>query len=326
MKLGILGTGEMAGRVAAAVAKMKNVEVAAAASRNLEDACTFGLKHDIRRVFGKYEGLLQDEEVDLVYIPAPQSYHALYSSDCISKGKPVLVEKSFAVNADQAEALIAKAESEKVFITEAMWSRFTPMARKLKSLISDGRIGKINSISIRCGEDMRTLQRVTDPAFGGGALLEKGVCAIDLIMQLVDLKIADITSEARLSRKGIDFEDNIILSFREGDEEVRCMIYASVIGAAENTATVYGSGGYIVVGDLSEISSIKIYDSKGRLTEDIEAPQYEETAFSFALEACRKAIEEKKLECEELTHREIVLRMKILDLIRRGMGVKYPFE
>lgn len=323
LKVGILGTGEMAGVMAASIAEMEHAEVWAVASRTMEDACTFALKYDIKKAYGTYEELLKDKEVELVYIAVPQSHHALYASQCIDKKKPVLLEKSFTVNAEQAEALIAKAEHEGVFITEAVTIRYMPMAKKIKEIVESGIIGKINTITANLGYAMTEKQRILDPALAGGALLELGVYPLTLITLIAGTGVTDISCEARKSKSGIDLEDHVFLVVKEGTDEIRCAFYTSVIGPADQSGIVYGTQGYMVIGNIENLSYVEVYDKDHKRVERIEQS---ENRYMYEIEACRRAIGNGKIECEEMTHKESIRIMKIMDLIRRGVGVSYPFE
>ncbi len=326
LKVGILGTGEMAGRMAASIAKMEHINLCAVASRNFEDACTFALKYDVEKAFKKYEDLMKDPEIDLIYIPSPVAYHAFYASQCISKKKPVLLEKTFTVNADQAEALIAKAEHEGVFITEAIQTRYLPMAKTLQDVIKSGRIGTVNSVSANIGCPISRKQGMLDPGMAGGALLELGIYPLTFIAMAAGTDVTDITTEERKSRSGVDLEHNILMTIKNGSDEIRCSFYSSIIGPTDKKGMVYGTEGYLVVGNITEFEYIEVYDKEGKLVERIEQQEMSQTPYVYELEACRKALQDGKLECEEIPHREMIKMLKIMDLIRRGMGVCYPFE
>ena len=326
LKVGIIGTGNMAGVMAASIAKMKHVEVAAVASRNMEDACAFALRHDLRKAYGKYEDLMKDKDVDLVYIAVPPSHHALYASQCIDHKKPVLVEKSFTANAEQAEALIAKAEHEGVFIAEAVATRYMPMAQTIRDVVRSGRIGAVNAVNANLGCALSKQPRMLDANLAGGALLETGVYPLTLISLAAGENVTDISCEARKSKSGVDLEDQVVMTVRDGEDEIRCMFYASIIGPTDRRGVIYGTEGYLVVENTGNFEAIEIYDGAHKLRERIERPAQEETGYVYELEACRRALAAGKLECDELPHRETVRMMKVMDLIRRGMGVAYPFE
>lgn len=130
-KIGILGAGSIARAMAWTAGQMENTVAYAVASRSLEKARAFAENHNVERAYGSYEEMLDDPEVDLVYIATPHSHHYEHARMCIERGKPVLCEKAFTANLRQAEALLRLAHERKVFITEAIWTRYMPFTKRL---------------------------------------------------------------------------------------------------------------------------------------------------------------------------------------------------
>ena len=117
MRIGIMGAGNIAGTMAKTVKGMKGVALYAIASRTKEKAEVFAKQYGVKKAYGSYEEMLQDDKVDLVYIATPHSEHRDNAMLCIKYKKPVLCEKAFTANAKQAKEVLAYAEQEKVFIT-----------------------------------------------------------------------------------------------------------------------------------------------------------------------------------------------------------------
>jgi len=327
LRVGILGTGSMAGVMADAIAKMKHVKVEAIASRKTDNAAAFAQRYDLQKAYGTYEELLEDKNVDLVYLASPHSHHALYAGDCIAHKKPVLVEKSFTANAKQAEDLISKANQEGVFIAEAIWTRYMPMIETIREKAWSGKIGRINSICANLGYAVSNNYRVTAPELAGGALLDVGVYPLNLIASVLGTFVTDITSDARLSDQGVDLENNVVMSIKAKDGEiVKCSFYSSVIGPTDRRAVIYGTEGFMEIGNCNNFEYLEVYDNAHRLVERIDRPQQKETGYVYQFESCRKALKEGKLEPEEMPHSETIKIMKIMDRIRQNMGVRYPFE
>ena len=125
IKLGIIGAGWIADKMAETLTGLKNDELIpyAISSRSLEKAQAFADQWGFQKAYGSYEEMLADPEVNLVYIATPHSHHLAHSKMAIEAGKPVLCEKAFTANAREAEELINLAHEKKVFITEAIWTR-----------------------------------------------------------------------------------------------------------------------------------------------------------------------------------------------------------
>ena len=154
LKFGIIGTGHMAERMADTVRQMKQVELYAVASRTEEKAKHFAEKYGATVHYGSYEALIQDEQVEPVYIATPNHLHYPQARACILAEKPVLLEKPFALNEQQAQALIDLAEMHQVFLCEAMWVRFMPLMYQLKKTLEKGVIGEVTSVSADIGYDL----------------------------------------------------------------------------------------------------------------------------------------------------------------------------
>lgn len=134
-KIGIIGCGGIAKKMAATLGKMKEVQRYAVASRNQEKAQVFANEWGFEKAYGSYEELANDPQVDLIYIATPHAMHYDNARMCIEKGKPVLCEKSFTANARQAEELLSFAHEKKVFITEAIWTRYMPLSLTIQDLL-----------------------------------------------------------------------------------------------------------------------------------------------------------------------------------------------
>lgn len=142
-KVGIIGAGHIARKMAHTLRDMEGVESYAVASRNLENAEGFAREWGFTRAYGSYEELAGDPEVQLIYIATPHSHHFEQAQMCLEKGKPVLCEKAFTANAGQAEALIRLSKEKQVFLTEAIWTRYMPFSETLRELVDGGTIGRV---------------------------------------------------------------------------------------------------------------------------------------------------------------------------------------
>ena len=140
-KLGIIGAGWIADKMAATLAHAEDYCIHAIASRSFEKAEAFAQKWGISKAYGSYEDLVKDENIDLVYVATPHSHHYEHALLAIRNNKPVLVEKAFTANAQEAEQLINEARSRNVFIAEAIWTRYMPLSKKVKEIMDSGIIG-----------------------------------------------------------------------------------------------------------------------------------------------------------------------------------------
>ena len=151
VKIGIIGTGWIAEKMAITLEGMEGVEAYAVASRQLQTACDFADRWGFTRAYGSYEEMLDDEEVELVYIATPHSHHFEHARMSLLKGKAVLCEKAFTANARQAEELLNLAKEKELFITEAIWTRYMPLSQTINDLVNGGIIGRPMTLSANLG-------------------------------------------------------------------------------------------------------------------------------------------------------------------------------
>lgn len=126
--------------------------------------------------YGSYEDLVKDPNVDIVYVATPHSHHYQNTMLCLLAGKHVLCEKAFTVNAAQAKKLVEMAKEKKLFLMEAVWTRFFPLSIQIRKMIEDGRV--IADLSF--GQDVENTwgadgakHRMVNPDLAGGALLDR---------------------------------------------------------------------------------------------------------------------------------------------------------
>ena len=146
MKMGILGAGRIAVTMAQTIAQMPDVTSWAVGARSLERAQKFAEEYGFEKAYGSYEELAADPELDLIYVATPHALHAEHIRLCLEHGKNVLAEKAFTLTADQAREVLALAEQKGLLLTEAIWTRYMPMRRKLEEVLESGVIGKPTSL------------------------------------------------------------------------------------------------------------------------------------------------------------------------------------
>ncbi|SDY60855.1 Gfo/Idh/MocA family protein [Herbiconiux ginsengi] len=241
LRWGILAPGWIAGFFAGAVNRHTGQKLAAVASRTQSRAEAFAAEHGIERAYGSYRELVEDPAIDVVYIAAPQSEHLELGLLVIAAGKQVLIEKPLATNAADARALVAAAAEADVLLMEAMWSRYQPQASVIRTLVSDGILGEIGSVSADHGQaipvdhDSRLYRR----DLGGGALLDLGIYPIQLDSMVLGAPTS-ITAVGAMTETGVDAYSTIVLG--HGDA-VQSTLTTSMITRTPTTAVIAGSDG-----------------------------------------------------------------------------------
>lgn len=322
MKVGIIGAGTIARKMAATLKEMPNVTGYAIAARDYERAAAFAKDYDFEKAYGSYEEMLDDKEVELVYIATPHSHHFEHASLCIEKGKHVLCEKPMTVNREQARILFEKAVEKKVLITEAMWTRYMPSRKLIDEVMESGIIGTPTTLIANIGYPISHKERIMEPSLAGGALLDIGIYPIHFASMVFGDHIKSITGTAMLSDKGVDLQHNISLIYEDGK---MAMLQSTVMAATDLSGVIYGDKGYMVVENINNCEGIRVYDNERRLVKRIEVPE-QITGFEYEVADTVEAIKAGKLECEAMPHGETLSMMKIMDELRREWGISYPCE
>jgi len=177
IRWGIIGAGKIAQRFVKSLAHESNSELYAVSCRTLAKAQQFADTYHALKAYGTYEELLQDPNVDAVYITLPHGYHYIWSIKAIKAGKVVLVEKPAGINAFEIEGIMEVLKQHPVLWMEAMKPRFTPLFQKVQALIQEGSLGDIQEIhtvlNSKQSDEVIQHSYLSDSVYGG-ALLDCG--------------------------------------------------------------------------------------------------------------------------------------------------------
>ena len=322
MKVGIIGAGGIAVTMARTLNQMEDATAYAVASRSLEKAETFAKEHQVEKAYGSYEEMLQDPEVDLVYVATPHSHHYECMKLALCYGKPVLCEKAFTANAEQAEEILSISEEKKLFVGEAMWTRFLPSRKMIDEVVSSGEIGQVHMITANLGYDIRMVERLRNPALAGGALLDVGIYPLTFIRMITSSKITSIDTSCVKLETGVDAQNTVTFVFEDG-----CMatMHSSMLGGTEQAGIVYGDKGYLIAWNINNVSHIQIFDNDRKLLREEKVPA-QITGFESEVRAAMEAIRDGKMESPQMPHSETLYMMRLMDGLRKRWGVRYPFE
>lgn len=322
IKIGIIGAGRIASVLADTMVKMPGVELIGIASRSMEKAQEFAERFSIKRAYGTYEELVKDPEIELVYIATPHSEHCSHAKLCLENGKHVLCEKSFAANTKQAEEMIALAEDKKLLITEAMWVRYMPMAETIKEVLSSGVIGEPMTLTANLCYLVSDKPRLVRPELAGGALLDVGVYTLNFASLIFGDEVTDIKSSVIKTETGVDAQNSITLCYPGGKMAI---LNSSLQVLSDRQGIIYGTKGFMVIENINNFESIKVYDKDRRLIETHVRPE-QISGYEYQIIASAQAIKNGWTECPQMPHKTTIDIMKLMDELRRQWGIRYPFE
>jgi predicted dehydrogenase len=321
IRWGIVGTGRMAATIAAELARDANSRLVAVASRDAGRARAFAAQHGTSHALTDCEELASRNDVDAIYIATPHTLHGRQMLACIAAGKAVLCEKPFTINAQQAERAISAARTQRVFVMEAMWTRFLPALDVLRALLAQQAIGAIRMI---VGGGAFIPQRTAnhylfDPSLGGGVLLDAGVYLVSLASLI--LGPARSVKACGSVADGIDEQDAILLDHEAGTS----LLYVSMRSRRAPDLEILGERGRIrIEAPVFRPAALTVWDGEGRATMT-EYP-IDGTGYGYQLGEVARSLRAGRLESEMMPLDETLSIMRTLDAVRAQIGLRYAAD
>ncbi len=318
---GIIGTGFIARKMAEALSYVPQAKLYAIGSRNKQNALEFSGKYKTEKVYGSYEELVSDPDIDIVYIATPHNLHYENTMMCLEHDKHVLCEKPFAVNGFEVRRMIEKARVKKLFLMEALWTRFLPNLIRAKELVDSGVIGKIRFIKADFGINVpfNPLHRLYNKKLIGGSLLDLGIYPVFFSLFFLG-KPEKITATAGIGSTDVDYNCSITFGYKD---ETLAVMYSSVIAKTDITAAIYGDKAAIVFDNFWYMPvPVKIIHSDGK-SENIPL-QFEGNGYNYEASEVIRCIEKGNIQSNLMSWDDSILLIDTLDNIRKEIGLVYP--
>lgn len=322
LRVGIIGTGWIAEKASLTLNGLKDCEAYAVGSRSREKAEAFAARWSIAKAYGSYSDLIADPDVDLVYVGTPHSHHFDVTREALLADKPCLVEKAFMANHRQAAEIVRLAHERRVFLAEAIWTRYQPAVGMIRDLISSGRIGTPRLVTATLGYSMGEKPRIMRPDLCGGALLDLGVYALNFVRMFFPADIVSIESQCVKSSTGMDLTNSISLILADG---VLCNLQSSASCVGDNIGVIAGTEGNLIIDNTNNPQTITVNGPDRTYVETLRVPR-QITGYEYEFQACRQALLEGLLEPREMPHAETLYLMQLMDSLRLKWGVHYPMD
>jgi predicted dehydrogenase len=319
LRWGILGTGNIAKKFAAALPESESGRLVAAGSRGMESAQAFADEFGGRGVEG-YQALLEDEEIDAVYLALPNGLHKEWSIAAMRAGKDVLCEKPIGVNAAEAEQMFAVAQEFGRTLIEAFMYRAHAQSEKLVETVRSGEIGELRLM--RCNFSFPREISSTDARLvaeqGGGALMDVGCYCVHLARHLAGREPTEVKAVAHLHPMGVDDYASGTLKF--GDDFL--MTFTCGMGVGSDGGThVAGTEGRIEVDRFwlcqDGFRVIPAQGNSSNFRAEDQRPLYAVEADAFA--AAVRGEAEPWISADDS-----IGNMRVLDALRESAGVPVP--
>ncbi len=232
LRLGVLGAAQITPMaLLGPAARHPQVEVCAVAARDPQRAQRFARRHRIPRVLPDYAALVADPEIDAIYNPLPNSHHCLWTLRALEAGKHVLCEKPLAANAEEARRMCEAAERAERLLMEAFHWRYHPLATRMREIVLEGALGKVRHVEVSLCIPMLAPGNIRFRFdLAGGALMDIGCYAVNMLRHLAGAEPRVLSAEARLSGPNVDRWARAELAFADGRSgRITCSLLSSTL-------------------------------------------------------------------------------------------------
>jgi len=325
LKIGIIGAGNIARTFIEAVVKGNiKVTLEAIASRDLLKANEYKKLYRFKKAYGSYQELYKDTEVDLIYVATPHSFHYEQMMEILDYNKHIICEKPLTINHIQAEKVFQKAKQKKLFVMEALWTRFLPVIKELKMLVDNNIIGEVQRVEADfCfNSDSDENHRLRNPYLGGGALLDLGIYTISFADMFLGEPDSFETKFFIDPVTGVDVDEQIIYKY-EGDKIA--ILSSSFVKDKALLGKIYGEKGYVIVEEFHQTQKAYIYNKDNVLIKTLDHPHLV-NGFEYEIISAIYSIEKGFLEDVHIPHSKTIRILEQMDQIRESWGFKYPKE
>lgn len=347
VKWGILSAGKISEDFIKAMSITEGAECLAVAARNHDKANFFAKKYNIPKSYGSYAELLEDPEIDVVYVGSIADQHAKMTKMCLEAGKPTVCEKPLTLSTKDTVELVQLARTENIFLCEGLWTRFFPAMKKVSDIIASGEIGDVVNVQGDFGwfnMDCPSDDRIWNPKSGG--------MTYDIAMYLAHLgQVAYPDAEVEkvqamgTTLNGVDQTILCNMMFSKGSlsSGQKGMLQFYVTGSAntEERVTFQGTSGRIVLDSPAHVPSIvRVFRDEGRgktseTVHDFSLPDDTDFApwnypgsigFTYEIEEVNKALRRGDKECQQFTWNHSIQLAAMIDEIRNQMHSGLPVE
>lgn len=266
IRFGLLGPGNIAGVFASAIKTCDNAELVAVASHDINKAQAFAQKYNVDKAYNSYEQLLNDKNIDAIYISVINTNHMKVIEKCIKYNKPILCEKPLVLNEKDIIKIEDLQKVNNVLIMEALWTNFLPVTQKTKQWISEKKIGDVESMEVSfCFENHDYNGRLYQKKMGGGALFDVGVYTLSYTMFLIDSDLSFQSSQLEYAKTGVDKKGKTTLTFNNG---VKAICKYSISYKEDDGAMITGTNGSIKIKNFWRGNKCTCFDIDGNVVEE----------------------------------------------------------
>lgn len=317
---GILGAGKIAEKFCEAICFSKRSEVYAVASRDAGRAAAYAARYKAATSYTDYETLVQDKNIDIIYIATPHVFHFEHTLLCLKNNKPVLCEKPLSLSRKQTEAMIAFASQNNLFLMEGMWTGCMPFIEKILLLIKDDVIGKPQIVSADFGfiAPAEPGNRLLNKSLGGGSVMDIGIYPIFLATLILG-EPSMVKAVAALTETGVDAYANVIMNYPGGQT---AQVLSTIQHSTAIEATIIGTKGRLKIDSpWFKATSFTLHLNDGTM-EHFSMPHLC-NGFEFEVAEVENCLDNGLLESPRIPHTLTLTVSKIMEEVLQQAGVSY---
>lgn len=318
---GIAGPGWIAEQFTESVQAHTSQEIVAVGSRSAARAATFAAKYSIPASHGSYQELVQDPNVEIVYVATPHPQHFEVAMAAIEAGKHVLVEKPMGITAEQVRLMTQATQAHNVFASEAMWTFFLPKFDVIAQLLEAGTLGKIVSVFAEYGEYFEEGHRIFDPALAGGPLMDLGSYPLAFVTRVLGAP-ESVTAIGSPHPSGVNGQISMLLGFSEGAQGT---VSTNLYNFTPTEAVIVGTEATLRIDGLFNMPggfSLRHKDGRELRFEASSGEHFEGLHFEAA--AVARCIAAGLTQAPQRPLADTLKTLELADEVRRQTGIEFP--
>lgn len=308
MRWGFIGTGRIAERIMKAFELLPDSEVVAAYSRNLKAMNEFCSRWRISRQYDTIAGLVNDPEVEIIYLATPHIVHLEHFKEAVKAQKPVLCEKPMGMSKEETEEMVRLAKENHIFFMEGLWTRFFPVYQWLREVIDSGKMGKVYNVmaDFSYHSPYDSSLRFFRKELGGGAMRGAGIYPLALATMIFNAMPCEIKAMADV-RNQVDLRSAALLRFPDGG---MAQILSGFQGESIQGANIAFEKGAIWIPDFWHPETVYL-KMEGKVEKIFRPFQF--PGFQFEILEAERCVQEGKKESELMPLDESINLAGVID-------------
>jgi predicted dehydrogenase len=318
VRWGIIGLGNIANKFATDLLTMKDAELYAVASRTKQKAEDFAEKYQATKAYSRYEALVDDKNIDAVYIATPHSLHKENVLLCLEQGIAVLCEKPFAMNTDEVNSMIAAATAHNTLLMEGLWTYFLPHYNFVLAELNNKNYGNLLRVEADFGfvKTFNESSRLFNKSLGGGSILDIGIYPIFAALSTLGMPDT-IAANATFFDNGVDSSCSMVFNYNNATALLR----STLLESTPSEAVFYCEQGIIKINSgFHGPSTVTLITSTNEESIDFNCKTH---GYNYEISHFNELLRQGKTESHIMTFNFSRQLIETLDSVREIVGLKY---